>query len=521
MQLCVETELKICNFLMEINKFEKSIEISRQNLNNVNNFEPYIIFKNIDYDSKNEISSNNLKYFLELNSIFSTLLECQNVINLFDKNNNNSLNYPEFLNMILSDERRPIKRINNIIPNSLYIPYPTQFALCRILEKLINFVREIDYLIKDLNNQFDFKINYMYFTIKGENNILNKDCISNFLYKNKRQFNEDDVRRIMKVLDVDKNNEVSLTDLYKFCGFSQNNNNCNNYNQLNNNKNEINNSSLSNNFNKINNNNDINNNNKIKNNYFIENNKDLSYYNFSVEKIKFNPNLDKKNYELIFNFFKKITKYEMEIDKVKIDLSLTNDFNIQDCYKIFINNKYNNEFITITDMKIGLNFLEINPTNEELYLLYKKYAINNNELIEFNEFIEMISSIEKYYKDILFNKKPQNYTPKFNKGDTFSYETKKLLKNLFILIFQSEKELEDYRHEINKCFMLNVREIFKKIDIVNKGNFNVLDLTIFLNSYEFPCVQKDIDLLFARFDREKKGNIDLNCFLYEFYPRLK
>ena len=120
MQLSVETELKIYIFLMEINKFEKSIEISRQNLNNVNNFEPYVIFKIIDYDSKNEISSNNLKYFLELNSIFSTLLECQNIINLFDKNNNNSLNYLEFLNMILSGETRPIKRINNIISNKIY-----------------------------------------------------------------------------------------------------------------------------------------------------------------------------------------------------------------------------------------------------------------------------------------------------------------------------------------------------------------------------------------------------------------
>ena len=489
MQLSVETEEKICNFLMEINKFEKSIEISRQNLNNVNNFEPYVIFKIIDYDSKNEISSNNLKYFLELNSIFSTLLECQNVINLYDKNNNNSLNYIEFLNMILSDERRPIKRINNINPNSLYIPYPTQFAFCRVLEKLINFVREIDYLIKDLNNQFDFKINYMYFSIKGENNILDKDCISNFLNKNKKQFNEDDVRRIIKVLDIDKNNEVSLKDLYKFFG-------CNN-----------------------NSNNNINNNNK--NNFLIENNKDSSYYNFNIDKIKFNPNLDKNNYNLIFNFFKKITKYEMNIDKIKIELALTNDFNIQDCYKIFINNKYNNEFITITDMKIGLNFLDINPTNEEIHLLYKKYAINNNELIEFNDFIEMISSIEKYYKELLYNKKPQNYIPKYNKGDIFSHETKNLLKNLFNLIFESEKELEDYRHEINKCFMLNVREIFKKIDIVNKGNFNVLDLTIFLNSYEFPCVQKDIDLLFSRIDRKKQGNIDLNCFLYEFYPRLK
>ena len=75
MQLSVETELKIYIFLMEINKFEKSIEIS-QNLNNINNFEPYLKFKIIDYNSKNEISSNNLKYFLELNSIFSTLLEC-------------------------------------------------------------------------------------------------------------------------------------------------------------------------------------------------------------------------------------------------------------------------------------------------------------------------------------------------------------------------------------------------------------------------------------------------------------
>ena len=77
--------------------------------------------------------------------------------------------------MILSDERRPIKRINNMISNSLYIPYLTQFAFCRVLEKLIIFEREIDYLIKDLNNQFDFKINYMYFSIKGENNILNKN----------------------------------------------------------------------------------------------------------------------------------------------------------------------------------------------------------------------------------------------------------------------------------------------------------------------------------------------------------
>ena len=51
-----DTEEKICNILMEISLSEKKCLLGRKNLNNIEGFDPYKIFRKIDNDCTNFIT---------------------------------------------------------------------------------------------------------------------------------------------------------------------------------------------------------------------------------------------------------------------------------------------------------------------------------------------------------------------------------------------------------------------------------------------------------------------------------
>lgn len=62
---------------------------------------------------------------------------------------------------------------------------------------------------------------------------------------------------------------------------------------------------------------------------------------------------------------------ERELENAKISLTQTPDFNIFDAFRIF--DMDSRGWISLTDLKIGLNEIGIYPDTEELKLFFQRY----------------------------------------------------------------------------------------------------------------------------------------------------
>ena len=101
--LSVETELKLANIFLALAKGEKSIEINRQVLGELDYFDSYQIFSYLDNQQKNHLNSLDLLNYLKERGILVDELEIRLIILFYDRYYDGFLSYYEFTNLIQSD----------------------------------------------------------------------------------------------------------------------------------------------------------------------------------------------------------------------------------------------------------------------------------------------------------------------------------------------------------------------------------------------------------------------------------
>ena len=78
------------------------------------------------------------------------------------------------------------------------------------------------------------------------------------------------------------------------------------------------------------------------------------------------------------DFIKDIISVLSDIEKIRCELSLKNDFCLQEIFRLMEKDKQG--FITLFDLKIGFNQFELYPTNNELELIFQRYQTINQNL---------------------------------------------------------------------------------------------------------------------------------------------
>ena len=87
---------KYCQFLLHLARLEKSIELRRQNLCEIDAFEPYCAFRILDNDSKNFITTQNIQSFLSYHGLsYDPKIIYSSFIIRYDADKDGYLNYPE------------------------------------------------------------------------------------------------------------------------------------------------------------------------------------------------------------------------------------------------------------------------------------------------------------------------------------------------------------------------------------------------------------------------------------------
>ena len=213
--ISIETEARVAKILLYLAESEHNIEINRKYLSDSLEFDPYQIFKIFDKDYKNRIDICNIIDFLNYKEIYANECEISLLIFFYDQDNDGSLSYPEFLNLIQS-EKSIIKTNRN--SNIKELPYNIEYSLGNLLEKEIELSRQLIPLLEELRNRNDFNIHNIFHLIKGYSSITPQN-LRDFLLKNKANFIQDDVKSIMKRLDINHDGRIDLCEFHSFFGF--------------------------------------------------------------------------------------------------------------------------------------------------------------------------------------------------------------------------------------------------------------------------------------------------------------
>ncbi len=257
-------------------------------------------------------------------------------------------------------------------------------------------------------------------------------------------------------------------------------------------------------------------------NYVNDNN--LNNNNYITEKIPLNicnrchcPNpctcycqIDSNRVNLC-TLIMKLVEQNNIIECHKESLSLCTDVNLTDLFEFFDKSNLNN--ISIVDFKQTLIELGLCPNPIDIKNIYDKYDKNKDNKLNYDEFCNMI--LPKKYS--LAKLVSQRFPPSYFMG--FTYDTKKIIFNLFQSIIDTNNENEMYKKWL---FHNNENSGYDFFNMIKKNYANGIlkeDIVCFLAENGKFLQPSEIALLMDLFDKNKDGLITYNEFLAEIAPK--
>ena len=213
--LSIETSKRIAKLFLILAEGERTIEISRQVLSDLKEFDTYQIFKNLDIEGKNKIDAYNIMDYLRNKGIYASEEEAQLIILFYDQDYDTFLSFPEFINVIQSEKFEQKSSYNS--PNE-ELSYNVDYSLGKLLEKEVELARNVIYALKDIKCRYDFNIHNIFHYVKSFNSITPQSII-NFLEQNEIQYLDSDIKAIIKRLDLNKDGRIDLCEFHALLGF--------------------------------------------------------------------------------------------------------------------------------------------------------------------------------------------------------------------------------------------------------------------------------------------------------------
>ena len=234
---------------------------------------------------------------------------------------------------------------------------------------------------------------------------------------------------------------------------------------------------------------------------------------FSIENFIANDNLnsqdEKINNQLIkelIDFLSDIIEKRSFLESLKESLCLKEDITLENLFYDFDISK-NNE-IKIEDFSQICKNFAIYPTNDQIFLLYKKYDLDLDRALNIKEFCEMILPIKKEYIIIISNR--QKNSLKYNE---ISLETKKMIKELIKCLINLETYFYEKKEKLNKenFSYINVWNLIKKYS-KNGKDLDKEEFKLFFEDNGYFYTGFEIEILFNELDLDKNGKINYQDF---------
>jgi Ca2+-binding EF-hand superfamily protein len=478
----IETEKRLSKLMMQLAEGERTIEISRQVLSDLYDFNAYQIFKNLDTEGKNRIDINNIIEFLKNKGIYINEEEARLIILFYDQDFDGILTYPEFINLVQSE--KSVHKSPNFISSDC-LSYNVDRSLGKLLEKEVELSRIILYMLKDLKCRYDFNIHDLYHSIKSWS-CITSDSIRCFLEKNAISYLDSDIKSIIKRMDLNRDGKIDLGEFHVLLGYPNCNYCCPCVNCI-----------------------------KCGTSYCKSCFYNLPcYYHGKIHRDINSPNKNRERNSNYYNSYNNKNNYNNDSQRLNIHTILPNK-NISNMEKN--NNILNSPSGNNNYRKAISDTLSIRLSPERNYGPIEIELCDNCKCIPCICNNNLPKNINKYQENLKESEIINNDYKEFNQDLLSSFERKQF-NNLLQLLMDGEKEIECNKIDLALKSDFNCEDAFRIFEKDGRGFLTKEDLKDGFNLLNLNLNDKDINLIMKRFDLKKKNNINFQEFFDMMVP---
>ena len=478
----IETEKRLSKLMMQLAEGERTIEISRQVLSDLYDFNAYQIFKNLDIEGKNRIDVNNIIEFLKNKGIYINEEEARLIILFYDQDFDGILTYPEFINLVQSE--KSVHKSPNFISSDC-LSYNVDRSLGKLLEKEVELSRTILYMLKDLKCRYDFNIHDLYHSIKSWS-CITSDSIRCFLEKNAISYLDSDIKSIIKRMDLNRDGKIDLGEFHVLLGYPNCNYCCPCVNCI-----------------------------KCGTSYCKSCFYNLPcYYHGKIHRDINSPNKNRERNSNYYNSYTNKNNYNNDSQRLNIHTILPNK-NISNMEKN--NNILNSPSGNNNYRKAISDTLSIRLSPERNYGPIEIELCDNCKCIPCICNNNLPKNINKSQENLKESQLINNDYKEFNQDLLSSFERKQF-NNLLQLLMDGEKEIECNKIDLALKSDFNCEDAFRIFEKDGRGFLTKEDLKDGFNLLNLNLNDKDINLIMKRFDLKKKNNINFQEFFDMLVP---
>ncbi|OMJ95043.1 hypothetical protein SteCoe_1748 [Stentor coeruleus] len=519
--LTIETEKRLADIIASIAEGEKEIEISRMNLTENRDFEPFSAFKFLDRLGIGFISYMDLQDFLNRNRIPFTSQELSSLIKQYDSDSDGRLVLSEFHQFTLPSTNNLLRDLaQQRIPSSR-ITLDIEFLLARLFDKELSFQRRLESLKQDLASRYDFSMISAFSLLDfPSTSFITRDKLYSFLRRNGKLVYDDDIDALLRRMDIDGDERLSYSEFadslraqesritsspprrspsrtsplrysspLRRTGDSPNRNGSSVY------QNET---SMRSSFNRT-----------------SPSRMSATRMSPTRSSIRSSPLTVVDESELVSIFFQQIN-LERDLNGSKKDIALCSDFTLIDAFQMFDINDlgYVNEY----DFEDGLISLGLRPSREDIGLLFKHYSTLNNRKLTYSEFGKIFTPKEHEYIRIMSSRTAFNAI-RSERRRVFNADTTFKLTKVLRLHLETEAVAESLRHRLARRPSFSMHEAFQAVDKDRNGYITYDEFQGLLEQHGIFATIKDVESLMDRYDKDRDGRVSYSEFLDEVTPK--
>ena len=528
---------------------------------------------------KNYIDLNDLKQFLELNSIKYNEQIIRRFIHIFDKHNNFCLIYEDFLKIFEPYSQKEINDEYNLMKE--------KDIELNVMINYLELIEQINEMIINIRNTNNFTTYEAFMGITKGNKYLDEEFLIHFL---EHHYSNEEIKNLIYLFDMDNDNLISYDEFQDFfIPLLQYNEeiDINKKEEIYNNEINVENNDIVNfeksgkciiNKNTVNNN--LNNNENNNNNEEIENKEEINENNNDNIQIENNENIDmnedeQKNNEIIENNHNinnleddkklNISKEEEKNDNYEINLSSDDYDNYCNFYrktrqilsssskKNEINdnknsenenpnfNKIKNIDIPVSEKEKELNninnftcrektesekgnsspkkiILNINSNDLENYSLSNDY--NNNIISKDNTNNKnILSDCNILSSNNEFNNISKEHKSEINKSkENINKSISNFIKYIQFLLIK-EKHTLDLKDNLSLREDISLKNLFCIFDYNKKNKISKKEFKVVCKKiFGLYPTSDQINLVYKRYDKDKDNNLNIKEFLNMIKP---
>ena len=570
----------LVNYFTTIKEVDSQIEEIRLSLCENKNFIPKALFDSIDLDHKNYITLNDLKIYLN-NHYLNFEEQClRRLIHNFDKDKDFSINYQEFLGLILTKSNSSLANnvSNSFISNEDYkIDSSIEIAFIKLLELELNLVKTLSQIADEIKYSSNFTTYEAFLAITKNEKYITVDNLGEFLKDYKINIDSYGPFNLMCRLDADGDGKISYEEFIDlFFPYKENyspsdtqikKEESNNYtindasnSNINLNQNTFNisnNSTFPNQMNNIqdnpyNNGEDVNstfkmikstrlknrntNNNIIRNNYYRK--AESSNYNLNSPKQNLFSNNPCNTIQTIthsplgFDYKKGLNKKPRNSSMDNTFRStFDNSYNQQSYKNINYNisssiNQFKNNYSPMkNDLNNSNSFNSESYNNDNIYMnKLRTYSSpnKNNSIYLNNTYNEGYFTRSPKYSPIRTNiiKSPRINLPKLNNNYCNNLnQTENALTDLLCDIITQENNIENCKTNLAYCNDANLTDLFQFFDYSQRNGISPIDLIQSLKEVGLFITNEDANIIFQKYDNNADGILDYEEFCDMILPK--